>query len=189
MIIRSFGTTLQAGLNSILGRGFADAARGRRLLKTKGEWHDGAAAEKDERAVGIARDRRGNDGRRPGRHERRRGGGRGQERRGVQVKGGGQCKAVSSPAEPEQDEWVLSHNPFRSWCRQCVAGRGLEHRHLGRKGGELDEQTYISIDYGYLAGDATPMLVVKDRLSGMVFAMAVERKGVARVRETLLHFC
>ena len=86
-------------------------------------------------------------------------------------------------------EWGLSHNPFRSWCRQCVAGRGLERRHLGRKGGELDEQPYISIDYGYLAGDATPMLVVKDRLSGMVFAMAVERKGVARVRETLLHCC
>ena len=71
------------------------------------------------------------------------------------------------------------------------AGSALQDGGLsvGISGGRADEQPYISIDYGYLAGDATPVLVVKDRLSGMVFAMAVERKGVARVRETLLHCC
>ena len=68
-------------------------------------------------------------------------------------------------------------------CRtsRSVVGAGIawriERRHLGRKGAELGKQPYISIDHGFFAGDATPMLVAKDRLSGMVFAMAVERKG------------
>ena len=48
---------------------------------------------------------------------------------------------------------------------------------VGISGGRAASCT--NIDYGYFAGDATPMLVVKDRLSGMVFAMAVEKKGVA----------
>ena len=37
----------------------------------------------------------------------------------------------------------------------------------------------VCIDYGYLSGDATPMLVAKDRRTGMVFALPVERKGAA----------
>ena len=87
--------------------------------------------------------------------------------------------APRSPSKAEWDKHVISHIPFRSWCRHCVAGRGIERRHLGRKDVEPDRQPYISIDYGYMAGDATPTLVAKDRMSGMIFAMAVERKGAA----------
>ena len=77
----------------------------------------------------------------------------------------------------EWEKHVVSLISLRGWCRHCVAGRDIERRHLGRKGAELDEQPYISIDYGYLADDATPMLVAKDRLPCMVFAMAAEREG------------
>ena len=37
----------------------------------------------------------------------------------------------------------------------------------------------VCINFGYLSGDATPMLVAKDRRTGMVFALSVGRKGAA----------
>ena len=92
------------------------------------------------------------------------------------------AQSLSAPRAPTRAEWerhVVSHIPFRSWCRHCVAGRGLERRHLTRQGGTEDTRPHISIDYAYLAGDATPLLIGKDRWTGMAFAMAVERKGAA----------
>ena len=73
------------------------------------------------------------------------------------------------------------------WCRTCRSeigadivwpGRGLERRHQ-RHPGHDDQYPLVCIDYGYLSGDATPMLVAKDRRTGMVFALPVERKGAA----------
>ena len=91
----------------------------------------------------------------------------------------GACgKPLPKPRSPSKAEWenhVVSHMPYRDWCRHCVAGRGLERKHCRRN--HHDEHPHISIDYGYLTGDATPLLVGKDRKSGMTFAMAVERKG------------
>ena len=92
------------------------------------------------------------------------------------------AKPLMAPRSPTKEEWEkhsVSHIPFRSWCPHCVAGRGLERRHHRGSGADQDNQPYVSLDYGYLAGDATPILVAKDRWSGMVFAMAVERKGAA----------
>ena len=107
------------------------------------------------------------------------------EESGQEEHGGGQsARAIPLPVPraPSKSEWekhIVSHMPYRSWCRHCVAGRGLERRHLSQSGVNEDAQPYISIDYCYLAGDATPILVAKDRLTGMIFAMAVERKGAA----------
>ena len=72
----------------------------------------------------------------------------------------------------------MSHVPFRDWCRHCVPGRGLERRHQ-RHPGHDDQYPLVCIDNGHLSGDATPMLVAKDRRTGMVFALPVERKGAA----------
>ena len=73
------------------------------------------------------------------------------------------------------------------WCRtcrseigagHCVAKRGLERRHQ-RHPGHDDQYPLVCLDYGYLSGDATPILVAKDRRTGMIFALSVERKGAA----------
>ena len=71
----------------------------------------------------------------------------------------------------------MSHMPFRDWCRHCVAGRCVERRHQKHPGHD-DQYPLVYIDYGYLSGDATPMLVAKDLRTGMVFA-PVEREGAA----------
>ena len=35
----------------------------------------------------------------------------------------------STPSEAECERHVVSHLPFRDWCRHCVVGRGHERRH------------------------------------------------------------
>ena len=42
-----------------------------------------------------------------------------------------------------------------------------------------DQYPLMCIEYGYLSGDATLTMVAKDRRTGMVFALSVERKGAA----------
>ena len=76
---------------------------------------------------------------------------------------------------------MVSHMPIRDWCRHFVARRGPEHRHQKHPGHD-DQYPLVCIDKAHLSGDATPMLVAKDRRTGMVFALAVERKGAADLR-------
>ena len=35
-----------------------------------------------------------------------------------------------------QEHEISGHEPYRSWCRACVAGRGRADAHVGRPGGE-----------------------------------------------------
>ena len=94
---------------------------------------------------------------------------------------GERVRLLPKPRTPSKAEWerhVVSHMPFRDFCRHCVARRGLERRHQ-RHPGHDDQHPVVCIDCGCLSGDATPMLVAKDRRIGMVFALPVERKGAA----------
>ena len=36
-------------------------------------------------------------------------------------------KAPDRPSQREVEEHELYHEPYRSWCRACVAGRGQTH--------------------------------------------------------------
>ena len=85
--------------------------------------------------------------------------------------------APRTPTKAEREEHDVSHVPYRPWCRFCVMGRGLERRHLAQSGGHDDDRPRVFADYGYLSGDATPLLVAKDRRIGMTFAAAVSMKG------------
>ena len=94
---------------------------------------------------------------------------------------GERVRLLPRPRTPSKAEWerhVVSHMPFRDWCRHCVAGRGLERRHQKHPGHD-DQYPFVCIACGHLSGDATPMLVAKDRRTGMVFALPVETKGAA----------
>ena len=71
----------------------------------------------------------------------------------------------------------MSHVPYRPWCRFCVMGRGLERRHLTQSGDRDDDIQRVFADYGNVSGDSTPLLVARDRRTGMTFAAAVSMKG------------
>ena len=59
----------------------------------------------------------------------------------------------------------------------CFTGRWLERRHLTQTGDRDDDSSRESADCGYLSGDSTPLLIAKDRRTGVVFAAAVSVKG------------
>ena len=85
--------------------------------------------------------------------------------------------APRTPTKAEREEHDVSHVPYRPWCRFCVMGRGLERRHLTQSGDRDDDRPRVFADYGHLSGDSTPLLVAKDRRTGMTFAAAVSMKG------------
>ena len=73
--------------------------------------------------------------------------------------------APRTPTKTEREEHDVS------------MGRGLERRHLTQSGDRDDDRPTVFADYGYLSGDSTPLLVAKDRRTGMTFAAAVSMKG------------
>ena len=81
--------------------------------------------------------------------------------------------APRTPTRTEREEHDVSHVPYRPWCRFCVMGRRLERRHLTQSGDRDDGRPRVFADYGYLSGDSTPLLVAKDKRTGMTFAAAV----------------
>eukprot|EP00973_Karenia_brevis_P043295 6000319-Karenia_brevis.AAC.1 len=63
-------------------------------------------------------------------------------------------KTRRSPEQPTRDE-VEQHNshhePYRSWCPACVAGRGRSFAH-SMVDRSTDTYSVIAIDYAYLTG-------------------------------------
>ena len=88
-----------------------------------------------------------------------------------------------SPVEPskeEREEHMKLHLPFRSWCRDCVAGRGKEEacRKVGRSPEGVPE---IHMDFMFMGeekGDgALAMLVVRERGTRAVMGCVAPRKS------------
>ena len=48
---------------------------------------------------------------------------------------------------------------------------------MTQSGDRDDDRLRVFADNGYLSGDSTPLLVAKDRRTGMTFAVAVSMKG------------
>ena len=101
------------------------------------------------------------------------------------------------PTQSERDDHDLTHYPYRSWCKHCVEGRGVDMGH--RMGGDHSSRgvAIISFDYIFVTDGSVhsrdeweksderevdgktmlKVLVVRDMRSKAVFAHAVETKG------------
>ena len=102
---------------------------------------------------------------------------------------GGECgirvpRKMPDPKVPtlaEVEEHNMTHLPYRSWCTHCVRGRGESHPH--RRIGEEDRSIpELHMDYCFMgkADEKTqPVLVMKDRDTGMMCSMLVKEKGAA----------
>ena len=64
-------------------------------------------------------------------------------------------------------------------------GRGLERCHLTQSG-DRDDRPRVFADYGHFSGDSTPLLVGKDRRTGVTFGTAFSMKGGG---DTHAHVC
>ena len=73
----------------------------------------------------------------------------------------------------------VSHLPYRSWCRACVAGRGRAFQHKA----STQESTVpvVSMDYLYFNeradGSGLPTVVLRDRHSKAIFSHLLPCKG------------
>ena len=90
-------------------------------------------------------------------------------------------KLTESPTKGELEEHRVNHLPFRSWCRECVAGRAKDWGHRAREELPEDGVPEIHMDYCFLRNregeNYAATLVGKDASTGLRFAHVVPRKG------------
>ena len=92
-----------------------------------------------------------------------------------------------APTNPTRAEVHKStgHVQYRTWCRHCVAGRGLgqQHRSRDEESKRDDGLPIIASDYTFMTTDgkedgrAKPILVIKDSRTLSVAATFVDAKG------------
>jgi hypothetical protein len=86
------------------------------------------------------------------------------------------------PSPQERELHEVSHSPYRSWCRACVAGRGRSEAHYSVTDDERAIPEY-AIDYGYMCepgneNRATPILFGRDSKFSWTDSDALPSKGV-----------
>ena len=95
--------------------------------------------------------------------------------------------SAPTPGKDEVEKHMSTHQPYRSWCRYCVAAAARRRRHERHKGEPThDYSTHplVVVDYCFLGADdagedGLTILVTKDMGTGMLWADVVGRKGVA----------
>lgn len=98
-------------------------------------------------------------------------------------------KMIPIPYQPTaaqiEEHEMIGHVQYRSWCRHCVAARGVGQQHKKVEHIESEEPE-IACDYAYMRSDNEktdisnnlPMLVLKDSKTKMYGATFVSEKGV-----------
>ena len=98
----------------------------------------------------------------------------------------------NAPTAEERAQHLVSHLPYRSWCRSCVAGRGRSDPHFAR-GHRQDSLPVIAIDYAFLGRteEASPILVMKDSGHRWPGGEVLPSKGVEHRynAKPLVNFC
>ena len=92
---------------------------------------------------------------------------------------------TAQPTEKELAEHMVSHTPYRGWCRACVAGRGKADPHR-RHADEESAIPIVSCDYCFM-GEANeaeaatrniiPIMVHRNHKDRWITSHPVRRKG------------
>ena len=101
--------------------------------------------------------------------------------------GRAECPEVRTKTKvyvPTMEEWKahrLTHLPYRSWCPECVAGKGTDDAHRRRHGVESTQSPEFHLDYVFVrnvaGGDHAKVLVGKERKTQCFIAHVVPSKG------------
>ena len=90
------------------------------------------------------------------------------------------ARHVASPSQPSQEEVErhrVDHNPFRSWCKQCVEGRGLGSPHTAVA--EQSKVPVVGLDYFFVTAEG---LKRRDELACELSEEGEEKIAEARKR-------
>ena len=100
--------------------------------------------------------------------------------------GSAPVRNIRDPGQPiggERREHMNTHRPYKSWCKFCVMGRGVNspHRRSDAQDG-LEGVPHVSMDFGFLGEEeseerVTPVLVIRERRDRMTWAMLGPRQG------------
>ena len=100
--------------------------------------------------------------------------------------GSAQVRNIRDPGQPpakEHQEHMTTHPPYRSWCKFCVMGRGVNapHRRSDAQD-DLEGVPQVSMDCEFLGEResdhrVSPVMVIRERRHKMTWAMLVPRKG------------
>eukprot|EP00435_Cladocopium_sp_Y103_P065145 s364_g27.t1 len=88
------------------------------------------------------------------------------------------------PTEEERREHEISHIPYRSWCGDCVRGKGLSSAHKQHARDDEDRgqrRPLVAIDYFYLGRDeerSLPILAMVEEQTGRTYAICMPEKGI-----------
>ncbi len=101
-----------------------------------------------------------------------------------------QVKVKKNPVLPSEKQveghYASNHVPYRSWCKACVMGKGVNSAHFRVDKDEEQAVSTVSIDYAFITHDDVkesgagymPILVMVDRSTGKLNANIVPAKGV-----------
>ena len=94
--------------------------------------------------------------------------------------GSAQVKNIRDPGQPtgkEHQEHMTTHRPYRTRCKFCVMGRGVNATHRRSDAqDDLEGVPHVSMDYGS-EDRVSPVLVIREWRHKMTWAMLVPRKG------------
>ena len=86
--------------------------------------------------------------------------------------GSARVRNIGDPGQPtvkEHQERMTTHRPYRSWCKFCVMGRGVNapHRRTDAQD-DLEGLPHVSMDCGFLGEregeeQMSPVLVIRER--------------------------
>ena len=99
--------------------------------------------------------------------------------------GSAQVRNIRDPGQPtvkEHHEHMTTHRPYRSWCKFCVMGRGVNSPHRRSDAqDDLEGVPHVSRDHGFLGEreseeQVSPVLVILERRHKMTWAMLVSQE-------------
>ena len=100
--------------------------------------------------------------------------------------GSAQVRNIRDPGQPpakKHQEHITTHRPYRSWCKFCVMGCGVNapYRRSDAQD-DLEGVPHVSMDYGFLGEKesedrVSPVLVIRERRHKMTWATLVPIKG------------
>ena len=91
------------------------------------------------------------------------------------------------PTQREYDEHCIDHADYRSWCKHCVRGRGMNSQHRKKEAKKEDEKKSevprVSMDYFFMSktdeeAKANPIIGMVDEQTGEKYSRAAGKKGV-----------
>ena len=91
----------------------------------------------------------------------------GEDPEGSEEYGERTVKKMNDPSRPSQadvDTHNLTHQPYRSWCRHCVRGRGKELPHVKGKD-EMGEVPEFHFDFCF-PGEERPVEITSSSWEG-----------------------